>query len=153
MCCAHGCPMGPTRADQEPAYFWLILGANHMHCIKCIWMINQLKKSASWLLFMWAMFCCVMIVRSHPVEYQAEGVLLLGRQADLCVLKSGRPTELIGLHWQYTDLKDTLSAIHSWPCRSFWVDCFYNFDLMTNVAGVDLFTGQHWKCPSIQNCC
>ena len=31
------------------------------------------------------------------MEYQAEGVLLLGRQADLCVLKAGRPTELIGL--------------------------------------------------------
>ena len=36
-----------------------------------------------------------------------------------------------------------LSAIHSWPCHSFSVDCSYNFDLMTNVAGVDLFTGQH----------
>ena len=55
--------------------------------------------------------CCLAAVRvghvllcydsqksSRPVEYQAEGVLLLGRQADLCVLKAGRPTELIGLH-------------------------------------------------------
>ena len=32
------------------------------------------------------------------MDYQAEGVLLLGRQADLCFLKAGRPTELIGLH-------------------------------------------------------
>ena len=32
------------------------------------------------------------------MEYQVEGVLLLERQADLCVLKAGRPTELIGLH-------------------------------------------------------
>ena len=51
--------------------------------------------------------CCLAAVRvghvllcydsqksSRPVEYhyQAEGVLLLGRQADLCVLKAGRPT-------------------------------------------------------------
>ena len=51
--------------------------------------------------------CCLAAVRvghvllcydSHPVEYQAEGMLLRGRQADLCVLKAGRPTELIGLH-------------------------------------------------------
>ena len=116
---------------------------DHMHCIECIWMINQLKNSAAWLLFVWAMFCCVMIVGSHPVDYQAEGVLLLGRQADLCVLKAGRPSELIGLHWQYTDLQYKLSAIHSWPCHSFLVDCSCNFDLMTTVAGVDLFTGQH----------
>ena len=34
----------------------------------------------------------------RPVEYQVESVLLLGRQADLCVLKADRPTELIGLH-------------------------------------------------------
>ena len=129
----------------------LLDDSNHMHCIKCIWMINQLMKFAAWLLFLWAMFCCVVIVRSHPVKYQAEGVLLLGKQANLCVLKADRPTELIGLHWQYTDLqyKLSLSAIHSWPCHSFLVDCSYTFDLMKKVAGVDLFNGQHWRCPSI----
>ena len=51
-----------------------------MHCItiKCMWMITQiLRKYAAWLL-----------------EYQAKGVLLLGRQEHLCVLKA----ELIDLH-------------------------------------------------------
>ena len=49
------------------------------------------------------------------MEYQAEGVLLLGRQADLCVLKAGMPSELIGLHWQYTDLLSILDhAIRFW---------------------------------------
>ena len=32
------------------------------------------------------------------MKYQAEGVLLLGKQANLCVLKADRPSELIGLH-------------------------------------------------------
>ena len=103
-------------------------------------MINQLKKSTTWLLFVWTMFCSVMIVISHPMEYQAEGLLLLGRQADLCVLKAGRPTELIGFHWQFiTDLCGftiSKSAIHSRPCHSFLVDCSYNSHaLMANVAG------------------
>ena len=116
--CGIGCPMWPTRANQEPAYFWMILGANHMHCIKCIWVINQLKKSAAWLLLVWAMFCCVMIVRSHPVEYHAEGVLLLGRQADLCVLKAGRPTELIGSILIYSI--NYLLSILSHAIRFWW---------------------------------
>ena len=44
-------------------------------------------KFKDWLMLVWTMFCYVMIVRrSHPGEYQAEGVLLLGR-----ILQAGRP--------------------------------------------------------------
>ena len=64
--CALACPMWPTRTNQEPAYFWMILGANHMQCstIKCMWMLTLLKKSAAWLLFVWTMFFSAMIVVS-----------------------------------------------------------------------------------------
>ena len=40
--------------------------------------------------------CCLAAVRVGHVMlcYDSQ----VGRQADLCVLKAGRPTELIGLH-------------------------------------------------------
>ena len=68
-----------------------------MQCIKCIYVYDQSIKD--WLLLVWTMFCYVMIVRSHPVEYQAEGVLLL-RTSGRPVCFEGRQalTELIGLH-------------------------------------------------------
>ena len=31
--CAYGCPMWPKGTNQEPAYFWMILEANHMRVI------------------------------------------------------------------------------------------------------------------------
>ena len=103
---AHGGPMWPKRTNQEPAYFWMILEANHMHCITikcntvCEWM-NELQKSAAWLLFVWTMLCSVIIVRSVKSNgvsgWRRVSALKAGRP--VCFEgRQARPTELIDLH-------------------------------------------------------
>ena len=108
------------RRGQSGTGLLLDDSGSHSHALYQVYMKDQsIGEICCLAAVRVAMFCCVMIVRSHPVEYQAEGVLVLGRQADLCVLKAGRPTELIGLQWQYTDLQYKLSAI-CYPCHLFW---------------------------------
>ena len=58
-----------------------------MHCIKTVSVYVNDQTIKDWLLLVWTMtFCYVMIVRSHTVEYHDAGLLLLGR-----ILQADRP--------------------------------------------------------------
>ena len=61
------------------------------HALYQVYVNDQSIKD--WLLLIWPMFCYVIIVRSHPVEYHAEGMLLLER-----ILQAGRPVCFEGRH-------------------------------------------------------
>ena len=71
-------------AGQSGTSLRLDESGSQSHVLYLVYVYDQSIKD--WLLLIWTMFYYVMIVRSHPVEYLAEGALLLGR-----ILQAGRP--------------------------------------------------------------